>query len=171
MKSGQAPQEIVNEESQSERLERLFKSVVTNLASITIENELRRVKLKEQFEQKNKIFEEQLQRLSEQQKQLEQDHEEVTADNLSFTSGFTEMFEKMKQETQEKLDKVTAEILRTEDETERFIEQTKDFQNSLKAMEGKKVVAKGKAEKKQAVKKQANCKFNKEEVLASIKSS
>jgi len=42
----------------------------------------------------------------------------VAAEDLSFTSGFTEMFEKIKNKTQEKLDKITAEILRMEDETE-----------------------------------------------------
>jgi len=61
------------------------------------------------------------------------------------------------------LDKVTAEIMRMEDETERFIEkfieQTKDFENNLKSVEGKEV------------KEKAVAKFSKEEALASIKSS
>ena len=61
------------------------------------------------------------------------------------------------------MDKVTAEIMRMEDETERFIEkfieQTKDFENNLKSVEGKEV------------KEKAVVKFSKEEALASIKSS
>ena len=93
---------------------------------------------------------------------------------MSFTLGFTETFEKIKKQTQEKLDQITAEIMRTEDEIEKFIEQTKDFEHSLKAMEGKEVkekVVKEKAVEEQVFKEKVVCQFNKEEALASIKYS
>jgi len=53
-------------ESLRERIEGPFKSALTIFDSITSENEAKRVKLRQEFDQKNQIFEEHLQRLIEQ---------------------------------------------------------------------------------------------------------
>ena len=102
----------------------------------------------------------------------------MAAEDLSSTSGFTEVCEKIKKQMQEKLDRITAEIMRMEDETEKFIEQTKNFENNLKAGEGKQEVeemdfglqVKAKEEKKEVKEKEVSH-FSKEEALASIKHS
>jgi len=47
-------------------LEGLIQSLVTNLESTTSENEAKKVKLQKEFDRKNKIFEEHLQKLNEQ---------------------------------------------------------------------------------------------------------
>ena len=53
---------------------------------------------------------------------------------------FTAGFEKFKKQTQEKLDRKTAEIMRTDDEIEKFIEKTKkDFEYFVKTLERKEV--------------------------------
>jgi len=139
--SRQAPKEVVNNESLKERLEGLFKSFVTNVESIMNENEAKKVKVHDEFSQKNIIHKDNLQKLSEHQTELEEKGEGFTADEVSFTDIFTEGFEKIKKQTQDKLDKVTTEIMRTEVETEKFIEKTKnDFGNHLKVLEGKVVI-------------------------------
>ena len=52
------------------------------------------------------------------------------------------------------MEKITAEIMRVEEETERFIEQTKKFENNLKSVERKDVKVK------------AVCQISKEKALA-----
>jgi len=44
---------------------------------------------------------------------------------------------KIKKQTEEKLNKITTTIMRTEEETEKFIEQTKAFEHRLTANEEK----------------------------------
>jgi len=55
----------VNKESYRERLEGPFKSAVTILERFMSENEAKRVKFQKEFDQKNQIFEEHLQKLIE----------------------------------------------------------------------------------------------------------
>jgi len=54
--------------------------------------------------------------------------------------ALTAGFEPIKKKTQEELDRVTAKIMKTDDEIETFIEKTKkDFENFGKDLEGKEV--------------------------------
>jgi len=78
--------------------------------------------------------EENLQRLREQFQELEEDSKEFAALIKVHTAGF----EKIQKLTQEKLDRKMAEIRRTDDVIDTFVEKTKkDFENLVKALEGK----------------------------------
>ena len=55
----------MNKESYRERLEGPFKSAVTSLETIMSEKEAKKVKFKKEFDQKNQIFGEHLQKLIE----------------------------------------------------------------------------------------------------------
>jgi len=80
------------------------------------------------------MLEDNLQRLIEQQDEHEDEREEFAALSEVFTAGF----EKFKKQTQEKLDRITAEIMRTDDEIDEFIEKTQmDSENFVKSLEGK----------------------------------
>jgi len=88
--------------------------------------------LEKELAQKSQMFEENLQRMREQQQVLEMESEMFAALIEVNTAGF----EKMKNLTQERLDRKTAEITRTDDQIETFIE---DFENFGKALERKEV--------------------------------
>jgi len=67
--------------------------VITSLESMTSENEAKRVKLQDELDKKHQIFEENLEKLSEQEKELNQG---IAAQEMSITKGYTEMFDKIK---------------------------------------------------------------------------
>lgn len=98
---------------------------------------------------------------------------------MSFTSGFTEFFEKIRKQTQKKLDKITTEIMKTEDETESFIELTKAFDNNLRTVEENEVLEKAvnylrnnfMAFEGKKLKEKAAREFSKDKALDSIKYS
>ena len=80
------------------------------------------------------MHEESLHRLREQQQEYEDENEEFAALSGVFTAGF----QKFKKQTQEKLDRIAAEIIKTDDEIDAFIEKTqKDSENFIMVLEGK----------------------------------
>ena len=82
------------------------------------------------------MIEENLQLHRKQQQVLEKEGLEFA----EFSEAFTDKFDKIKKLTRDKLEGITAEIMRTDDEIHKFIEKTKkDFENFVKVLEEKEV--------------------------------
>jgi len=120
--------------------------------------------------------EESLQILRKQFQELEEGSKEFAA----LIKAHTASFDKIKKLTQENLDRKMAEILRTDDRMDSFVEKTKkDFENFVKALEGKeaKQNVQEKEQRIKAVEGQAqekediNKKFSKEKAIASLNKS
>jgi len=82
------------------------------------------------------MIEENLQLHRKQQQVLEKESLEFA----ELSEAFTDKFDKIKKLTRDKLEGITAEIMRTDDEIHKFIEKTKkDFENFVKVLEEKEV--------------------------------